>query len=109
MLDAFTSYDNQQRPHRSHRSLPHPATPATARAARPKAAPGDRASDRHQRVRIDRVDAHGKLTLRHSGRLHHIGTGGRACPAAAGLGQQGVNGGQAPARVPAATVLRGRR
>ena len=81
----------------SHRSLPHPATPATARAARPKAAPGDRASDRHQRVRIDRVNAHGKLTLRHSGRLHHIGTGGRACPAAAGLGQQGVNVGQAPA------------
>ena len=73
-----------------------------------QALPATRASDRHQRVRIDRVDAHGKLTLRHSGRLHHIGTGGRACPAAAGLGQQGVNGGQALG-VPAATVLRGRR
>jgi transposase InsO family protein len=72
MLDAFTSYYNAQRP---HRSLPHRATPATAYAARPKAAPGDRASDRHHRVRTDRVDANGKLTLRHSGRLHHIGIG----------------------------------
>jgi transposase InsO family protein len=71
-LDAFTGYYNQQRP---HRSLPHRATPGTAYAARPKATPGDRASDRHHRVRTDRVDADGKLTLRHSGRLHHIGIG----------------------------------
>ena len=71
MLDAFTGYYNQQRP---HRSLSHRATPATAYAARPKAAPGDRA-DRHHRVRSDRIDADGKLTLRHCGRLHHIGIG----------------------------------
>ena len=72
MLDAFTGYYNQQRP---HRSLSHRATPATAYAARPKAAPGDRAGDRHHRVRTDRIDADGKLTLRHCGRLHHIGIG----------------------------------
>lgn len=72
MLDAFTGYYNQQRP---HRSLPHRATPATAYAARPKAAPGDRVSDRHHRVRTDRVDTDGKLTLRHAGQLHHIGIG----------------------------------
>jgi transposase InsO family protein len=72
MLGQFASYYNQQRP---HRSLPHRATPATAYAARPKAAPGDRASDTHDRVRTDRVDTDGKLTLRHSGRLHHIGIG----------------------------------
>jgi hypothetical protein len=71
-LDAFTRYYNQQRP---HRSLPHRATPATAYTARPKAAPGDRDSDRHHRVRTDRVDTDGKLTLRHAGRLHHIGIG----------------------------------
>ena len=63
---------NQQRP---HRSLPHRATPATAYTARPKAAPGDRASDNHDRVRTDRVNADGKLTLRVNGKLHHIGIG----------------------------------
>jgi Integrase core domain len=71
-LDAFTSYYNTRRP---HRSLPHRATPATAYAARPKAAPGDRAADTHDRVRADRIDDTGKVTLRHAGRLHHIGIG----------------------------------
>jgi transposase InsO family protein len=72
LLDAFTSIYNTQRP---HRSLPHRATPATAYAARPKAAPGDRSADTHDRVRADRIDADGKLTLRVNGRLHHIGVG----------------------------------
>jgi len=31
----------------------------------------------HFRVRRDRVDADGKLTLRHNSRLHHIGIGRR--------------------------------
>jgi hypothetical protein len=35
----------------------------------------NRAGDRHHRVRTDRIDADGKLTLRHCGRLHHIGIG----------------------------------
>jgi transposase InsO family protein len=72
LLDAFTVTYNTRRP---HRSLPHRATPATAYAARPKAAPGDRSADTHDRVRTDRTDPAGKLTLRVSGRLHHIGTG----------------------------------
>jgi hypothetical protein len=72
LLDEFTKIYNQQRP---HRSLPHRATPATVYAARPKAAPGDRASDTHDRVRTDRVDTDGKLTLRVNGKLHHIGIG----------------------------------
>jgi hypothetical protein len=72
LLDAFTSIYNTRRP---HRSLPHRATPATAYAARPKAGPGDRTADTHDRVRADRVDADGKLTLRAGGRLHHIGIG----------------------------------
>jgi hypothetical protein len=55
------------------RSLPHRATPATACQARPKAAPG--AARTSDRVRTDQVDAHGKLTLRVHGRLHHIGIG----------------------------------
>jgi transposase InsO family protein len=69
---TFASLYNTRRP---HRSLPHRATPATAYAARPKAAPGDRAADTHDRVRADRIDADGKLTLRVNGRLHHIGVG----------------------------------
>jgi transposase InsO family protein len=72
LLDTFTSIYNHQRP---HRSLPHRATPATAYTARPKATAGDRASDTHDRVRTDRVDTDGKLTLRASGKLHHIGIG----------------------------------
>jgi len=31
--------------------------------------------DTHDRVRRDRVDATGVITLRHNGRLHHIGIG----------------------------------
>jgi transposase InsO family protein len=72
LLDSFTAVYNHQRP---HRALPHRATPATAYAARPKAAPGNQTADTHDRVRRDRVDADGKLTLRVNGRLHHIGIG----------------------------------
>lgn len=72
LLDAFTALYNHQRP---HRSLPHRATPATAYAARPKATPGDRTADTHDRVRTDRIDTSGVVTLRHHGRLHHIGIG----------------------------------
>jgi transposase InsO family protein len=72
LLDAFTSCYNTQRP---HRSLPHRATPATTYAARPKATPSTRATDTHNRVRHDRIDDSGTVTLRHGGRLHHIGIG----------------------------------
>src|SRR5215469_12605909 len=72
LLDTFTTYYNQQRP---HKSLPHRATPATAYHARPKATPGDRTAGTHERVRTDRIDTDGKVTLRHAGRLHHIGIG----------------------------------
>jgi transposase len=71
-LDAFTEVYNTRRP---HRSLPHRATPATAYAARPKAVPGDRTADTHHRVRADIIDDTGTVTLRHAGRLYHIGVG----------------------------------
>jgi transposase InsO family protein len=70
-LDEFTDTYNRRRP---HRELAHRATPATAYTARPKATPGQRL-DTHNRVRTDRIDQFGKLTLRHAGRLHHIGIG----------------------------------
>jgi transposase InsO family protein len=72
LLDAFAGICSTRRP---HRSLAGRATPAAAYAARPKAAPGDRAADTHDRVRTDRVDATGLVTLRHNGKLHHIGIG----------------------------------
>jgi len=71
-LDAFAVLYNTRRP---HRSLPNRSTPAAAYAARPKASPGDRAADTHDRVRADTIDANGTVTLRHGGKLHHIGIG----------------------------------
>jgi transposase InsO family protein len=73
LLDAFVAAYNHRRP---HRSLPHRATPATIYAARPKATPtASRDADSHDRIRRDRIDATGVVTLRHAGRLHHIGIG----------------------------------
>jgi transposase InsO family protein len=72
LLDAFTACYNHQRP---HKSLPGRATPATAYAARPKAAPGDRGADTHDRVRTDIIGTTGTVTLRHAGKLYHIGVG----------------------------------
>ena len=73
LLNQFRETYNHHRP---HRSLPHRATPATVYNARPKAAPGaDRTRDTHDRVRHDIVDGSGCVTLRHNGRLHHIGVG----------------------------------
>jgi transposase InsO family protein len=72
LLDAFATIYNEHRP---HRSLPGRATPAAAYAARPKTSPGDRTADTHDRVRTDRIDRTGLVSLRHSGRLHHIGIG----------------------------------
>jgi hypothetical protein len=69
LLDAFTRYYNHQRP---HRSLPHRATAYTTR---PKTAPGTRTADTHNRVRHDIIGTTGTLTLRHAGRLYHIGIG----------------------------------
>jgi len=73
LLEQFQAEYNQRRP---HRSLPHRATPATTYAARPKASPPtDRAADTHDRVRKDKIDDAGSVTLRVNGRLHHIGIG----------------------------------
>ncbi|MGW1347503.1 DDE-type integrase/transposase/recombinase, partial [Kribbella sp. NPDC002412] len=73
LLDRFCDEYNHRRP---HRSLPHRATPAAAYTARPKASPStDRTGEIHHRVRTDRVDHTGVVTLRVNGRLHHIGLG----------------------------------
>jgi transposase InsO family protein len=74
-LDSFASYYNHQRPHRAIGRR----TPAQAWNARPRAMPSRQGIlvSEHFRVRCDRVDADGKLTLRHNSRLHHIGIGRR--------------------------------
>ncbi|MDQ0866361.1 IS481 family transposase [Arthrobacter globiformis] len=70
-LGKFRHIYNHERPHRAlDRS-----TPADAYTATPKAAPAVARQGDHWRQRIDRVDRFGKLTLRHAGRLHHIGIG----------------------------------
>jgi transposase InsO family protein len=72
-LDSFTDYYNHHRPHRAIGRR----TPATAWQARPRAIPSRQGQlvSEHFRVRKDRVDTDGKLTLRHGSRLHHIGIG----------------------------------
>jgi transposase InsO family protein len=70
-LDNFCDYYNNQRPHRSLNRT----TPAAAYQARPKATPAGTTTTEHNRIRRDRVDTNGKLTLRHNGKLHHIGIG----------------------------------
>ena len=73
LIDAFLDEYNHRRP---HRSLPHRATPAARYNTLPKALPGpSRDPDTHDRIRYDRVDKAGSVTLRHNGRLHHIGIG----------------------------------
>ncbi len=73
LLTAFTDEYNHHRP---HRSLPHRATPAARYDTMPKALPRDSQDPHtHDRIRHDRVDKAGSVTLRHNGRLHHIGVG----------------------------------
>jgi transposase InsO family protein len=71
LLDRFTTEYNQHRP---HRSLPHRATPGTLYDTMPKAVPGP-SRDAHDRIRHDRVDKSGTVTLRVAGQLRHIGVG----------------------------------
>jgi transposase InsO family protein len=73
LIDTFVDEYNHRRP---HRSLPLRATPAARYDTMPKAMPGDsRDPETHDRVRHDRVDKAGSVTIRHNGRLHHIGIG----------------------------------
>jgi transposase InsO family protein len=72
LLNEFADEYNHRRP---HRSLPHHATPAARYEALPKAAPttGIRDRDNHTRIRHDKVDKTGCITLRIASRMHHIG------------------------------------
>ena len=71
LLDEFTRHYNHNRPHRSLGRT----TPAAAYQRLPKATPEHNSADIHFRVRHDRIDKTGSVTLRHNSRLHHIGIG----------------------------------
>jgi hypothetical protein len=68
-LESFRDYYNTIRPHRSLDQR----TPAETYTARAKALPAG--TDGHWRIREDRIDDAGKITLRFNSRLHHIGIG----------------------------------
>ena len=72
-VDRFRAYYNQTRPHRAVGRRP----PIVAFEARDKARPSGPkiAVGAGVRVRRDRVDKVGRLTLRHRTKMHHIGMG----------------------------------
>ena len=70
-LDRFRRYYNTLRPHRAINRR----TPTEAYTARPKARPANPISTVHYRVRRDRIDTGGVITIRYDSRLRHIGLG----------------------------------
>jgi transposase InsO family protein len=70
-VDAVVAYYNNERPHRARGRM----TPREAYQGRQLAAPGGISSERHVRVRTDRVDVGGRVSLRYHSRLIHIGIG----------------------------------
>jgi transposase InsO family protein len=71
-LDRFVSYYNERRPHRAVQRRP----PLAVWNSREKAYPqGPRIDVTGYRIRQDKVDATGTVTLRYRNKLHHIGVG----------------------------------
>jgi transposase InsO family protein len=71
-LDRFAAYYNQERPHRALGRL----TPGEVFATKVKATPAAKV-ETHFRIRHDKVDRHGTVTLRYDSKLFHIGIGAR--------------------------------
>lgn len=70
-LDAFREYYNRRRPHRALGRQ----TPISVFDALLKAKPTQPPAPVDHRVRHDKIDAYGKVTLRYLGRLRHIPVG----------------------------------
>jgi len=70
-LDEFSEHYNQHRPHRALERN----TPGHAYRATPKAIPAGQRAQRHYRLRYDRIDTTGKISIRRAGRMHHLGIG----------------------------------
>ena len=77
-LDRFRDLYNNRRPHRSLDRLTPATTYTTLPKAGPRAGPNTTGNDPaagHYRLRYDRVDTWGKVSLRRAGRMHHLGIG----------------------------------
>jgi transposase InsO family protein len=71
-LDQFREHYNERRPHRALQRR----TPGQAYRATPNAAPASNGHPPgHYRLRYDRLDTKGRMTLRRAGRMHHLGIG----------------------------------
>ena len=70
-LDTFRDLYNDDRPHRELTRR----TPAEAYRALPKAEPTGPRTPGHYRLRYDRLDTLGKMSIRRAGRMHHLGVG----------------------------------
>jgi transposase InsO family protein len=71
-LDEFRAHYNEQRPHRALNRQ----TPGDAYRATPKATPANNGHPPgHYRLRYDRLDTKGHMSLRRAGRMHHLGVG----------------------------------
>src|SRR4029450_5555520 len=71
-------WPRSRRPHTSPTAIPPATVELIVRLRKEPAEDGrdaGRDDDPHDRIRRDRVDATGVVTLRHAGRLHHIGIG----------------------------------
>jgi transposase InsO family protein len=70
-LDAFRDYYNNRRPHRALKRQ----TPTAVFNSLIKAKPTEQPAPTDHRVRRDKIDSFGKVTLRYLGRLRHIPVG----------------------------------
>jgi len=70
-LNEFREHYNEHRPHRALDRN----TPGHAYRATPKAVPAAERAQQHYRIRYDRLDSTGAMTLRRAGRMHHLATG----------------------------------
>jgi transposase InsO family protein len=71
-LNEFREHYNERRPHRALNRR----TPGETYRATPKALPTSNGHQPgHYRLRYDRLDTKGHMTLRRAGRMHHLGVG----------------------------------
>ncbi len=70
-IDNFVNNYNHHRPHRSLDRT----TPAIAYKRLPQTGPTNNGAGPHYRIRRDRIDKRGAISLRRAGRMHHIGIG----------------------------------
>lgn len=71
LLDRFVRIYNHERPHKSLKRT----TPEVAYRRLPKATPAGSGAGSHHRIRRDRVDSTGKITIRYGGQMFRIGIG----------------------------------